>query len=79
MTLLALARGRLGLELAPSSGGAVARFTVDGSDVCRPMAAADAAARATLQSVERQHALGTRLTDLPLLPDHSGTALEARR
>ncbi len=27
----------------------------------------------------RQHALGTRLTDLPLLPDHSGTALEARR
>lgn len=41
MTLLSLARGRLGLELAPSSGGAVARFTVDGGDICRPMAVAD--------------------------------------
>jgi aldose 1-epimerase len=44
MTLLALATGRLGVELAPAAGGAVARFTVDGVDVLRPMAAADIAA-----------------------------------
>ena len=43
MTLLALATGRLGVELAPVSGGAVARFTVDGVDVLRPMAGADIA------------------------------------
>jgi aldose 1-epimerase len=43
MTLLALATGRLGVELAPASGGAVARFVVDGVDVLRPMAAADIA------------------------------------
>lgn len=43
MTLLALATGRLGVDLAPASGGAVARFAVDGVDVLRPMAAADIA------------------------------------
>jgi len=43
MTLLALATGRLCVDLAPGSGGAVARFAVDGVDVLRPMAAADIA------------------------------------
>jgi len=43
MTLLALATGRLGVDLAPAAGGAVARFAVDGVDVLRPMAAADIA------------------------------------
>jgi aldose 1-epimerase len=43
MTLLALATGRLGVELAPASGGAVARLTVDGVDVLRPTAGADVA------------------------------------
>ena len=43
MTLLALATGRLGVDLAPASGGAVARFAVDGVDVLRPMAGADIA------------------------------------
>jgi aldose 1-epimerase len=37
MTLLALGTGRLGVALAPSAGGAVARFTCDGIDVLRPM------------------------------------------
>jgi aldose 1-epimerase len=37
MTLLALRTGRLGVELAPSSGGSVARFTCDGVDLLRPM------------------------------------------
>jgi aldose 1-epimerase len=36
MTLLALATGRLGVELAPAAGGSVARFTVDGADILRP-------------------------------------------
>ncbi|HSI02453.1 MAG TPA: aldose 1-epimerase [Reyranella sp.] len=40
MTLLALATGRLGLDLAPAAGGSVARFTVDGVDVLWPMTAA---------------------------------------
>ena len=37
MTLLSLRTGRLGVDLAPSAGGSIARFTVDGSDVLRPM------------------------------------------
>ena len=43
MTLLALATGRLGVGLAPTAGGAVTQFTVDGVDVLRPMAAGDIA------------------------------------
>lgn len=43
MTLLTLATGRLGVDLAPAAGGAVARFAVDGVDVLRPMAGADIA------------------------------------
>ncbi len=37
MTLLSLRTGRLAVDLAPSAGGSIARFTVDGSDVMRPM------------------------------------------
>jgi len=40
MTLLALRTRRLGLDLAPAAGGSVARFTCDGVDLLRPMAAA---------------------------------------
>jgi aldose 1-epimerase len=43
MTLLTLATGRLGVQLAPAAGGAVARFAVDDVDVLRPMAAVDIA------------------------------------
>jgi aldose 1-epimerase len=47
MTFLTLATGRLALELAPASGGGVARFAVDGVDVLRPMTpAAKASGRA---------------------------------
>jgi aldose 1-epimerase len=37
MTLLSLSTGRLAVDLAPSAGGSIARFTVDGADVLRPM------------------------------------------
>jgi aldose 1-epimerase len=37
MTLLTLATGRLGVDLAPAAGGAIARLAVDGVDVLRPM------------------------------------------
>ena len=43
MSLLTLRTARLGLDLAPAAGGAIARFTVDGTDILRPMAAADIA------------------------------------
>ncbi|WP_428673220.1 aldose 1-epimerase [Reyranella sp.] len=43
MSLLTLRTARLGLDLAPAAGGAIARFTVDGADILRPMAAADIA------------------------------------
>jgi aldose 1-epimerase len=43
MSLLTLRTARLGLDLAPGAGGAIARFTVDGADVLRPMTAADIA------------------------------------
>ncbi|MBS0550441.1 MAG: aldose 1-epimerase [Proteobacteria bacterium] len=43
MTVLSLKNGRLAVDLAPSSGGAIAAFRVDGVDVLRPMAAADIA------------------------------------
>ena len=43
MTLLDLRTERLALTLAPSAGGSIARFTVDGMDIMRPMTAADIA------------------------------------
>ena len=43
MTLLQLRVGPLGVDLAPRSGGSIARFTVDDVDILRPMAAADVA------------------------------------
>jgi galactose mutarotase-like enzyme len=43
MTLLSLRTGRLAVDLAPSAGGSIARFTVDGADVLRPMTPQDAA------------------------------------
>jgi aldose 1-epimerase len=43
MTLLSLKAGRLAMELAPAAGGSIARFTVDGADILRPMAAAEIA------------------------------------
>lgn len=43
MTLLSLRTARLGLDLAPAAGGAIARFTFDGNDILRPMATADIA------------------------------------
>jgi aldose 1-epimerase len=43
MTLLSLRTGRLAVELAPDAGGSIKRFTVDGSDVLRPMTEADVA------------------------------------
>jgi aldose 1-epimerase len=39
MTLLTLRTGRLAVELAPSAGGAVARFTCGGVDLLKPMTA----------------------------------------
>ncbi|MBS0519709.1 MAG: aldose 1-epimerase [Proteobacteria bacterium] len=36
-----LRAGRLAVDLAPHAGGSIARFSVDGVDVLRPMAAAD--------------------------------------
>jgi aldose 1-epimerase len=36
---LILKAGRLAVELAPQSGGSVARFTCDGVDLLRPMTA----------------------------------------
>src|SRR5205823_2055249 len=41
MTLLSLRTGRLTVELAPAAGGSVARLTVDGDDILRPMTEAD--------------------------------------
>ena len=43
MTLLSLGTGRLAVELAPTAGGSITRFTVDGADVLRPMSQADVA------------------------------------
>jgi aldose 1-epimerase len=43
MTLLALRTERIAVDLAPSAGGAIARFCVDGIDLLRPMAAVDKA------------------------------------
>ena len=43
MTLLSLSTGRLAVDLAPSAGGSIACFTVDGADVLRPMAPQDVA------------------------------------
>lgn len=43
MTLLLLRSGRLAVDLAPESGGAIARFAREGFDLLRPMTASDAA------------------------------------
>ena len=43
MTHLSLQKGQLSVQIAPRSGGAVARFTIDGTDVLRPMTVADIA------------------------------------
>ncbi len=43
MSLLSLRTGRLAVDLAPASGGAIARFAIDDVDLLRPMAAADIA------------------------------------
>lgn len=43
MTLLALRTGPLAVDLAPSAGGSIARFAIDGMDLLRPMAADDQA------------------------------------
>ncbi|MFI5001776.1 MAG: aldose 1-epimerase [Reyranellales bacterium] len=43
MTLLLMRAGRLAVDLVPQSGGAIARFCVDGADILRPMTAADVA------------------------------------
>jgi aldose 1-epimerase len=43
MTLLSLRTGHLAVELAPAAGGSIKRFTVDGSDVLRPLTDADVA------------------------------------
>ena len=39
MTLLSLRAGALAVDLAPSIGGTIARFAVDGADLLRPMPA----------------------------------------
>lgn len=43
MTILSMRAGRLGVDLAPRSGGSITCFTVDGADILRPMAPADIA------------------------------------
>jgi len=43
VTLLSLEAGRMSLQLAPRSGGSVARFAVDGTDLLKPMTATDIA------------------------------------
>ena len=43
MTLLLLRAGKLAVDLAPLAGGSIARFSVDGADILRPMTAADVA------------------------------------
>ncbi len=36
MTLLSLSAGRLAVDLAPSAGGSILRFTIDGADLLQP-------------------------------------------
>jgi aldose 1-epimerase len=43
VTILLLRTGRLAVDLAPTAGGSIARFAVDGIDILRAMAAADIA------------------------------------
>jgi len=43
MSFLSLRTGALGVDLAPSAGGAIARFSFDGVDLLHPMTAADMA------------------------------------
>jgi len=43
VTVLSLQMGRLAVDLAPSAGGSIAAFRIDGADILRPMAPADIA------------------------------------
>src|SRR5471032_2091588 len=57
MTLLSLRTGPLSVDLAPSAGGSIARFTIDGSDLLRPMTVAD-----------QESGLGNNAAAYPLVP-----------
>lgn len=57
MTLLSLRTDRVAVDLAPASGGAIARFAFDGADLLRPMAAVDIASGE-----------GTHASAYPLVP-----------
>src|SRR5471030_560359 len=57
MTLLSLRTGPLSVDLAPSAGGSIARFTIDGSDLLRPMTVAD-----------QESGLGNNAAAYPLFP-----------
>ena len=57
MTLLTLRTGRLAVDLAPASGGAIARFAFGDADLLRPMTAADVASGE-----------GTHASAYPLVP-----------
>lgn len=57
MTVLSLQKDRLVVDLAPSAGGAIAGFRIDGTDVLRPMARAD-----------RQSGRGNNGSAYPLVP-----------
>lgn len=52
-----LQAGRLAVDLAPGAGGSIARFSVDGADVLRPMTAAD-----------RNSGKGNNAAAFPLVP-----------
>jgi aldose 1-epimerase len=57
VTLLLLQAGRLAVDLAPDAGGSIARFSVDGVDVLRPMTVAD-----------RNSGRGDNASAFPLVP-----------
>jgi len=57
MSLLSLRTGRLAVDLAPASGGSIARFAIDGVDLLRPMTAVDVASGE-----------GTHASAYPLVP-----------
>ena len=55
--VLSLQNGGLAVDLAPEAGGSIARFSIDGVDLLRPMAAVDVASGA-----------GTHASAYPLVP-----------
>jgi aldose 1-epimerase len=57
VTILSLQNGALAVELAPSAGGSIARFSIDGRDVLRRMA-----------TVDRQSGKGDHASAYPLVP-----------